>query len=435
MAEAPLPNWSYERLLQLAPDSQTLEQARRLFFARRWQILAGNGHYLWGEYHTAYGHQYQAVVGFEPARFRCNCKSPRRPCKHSLALVLLFLNRPEAWIVREELPDWAQALLGKAITEPTTHKKPLPTNTAQQEKRVKLMDDGVQELAKWLRNTQQQGLASLREAPDEWLQMAARLVDAKLGGVARRLRHCHHILNTDNWLPEVVAELSLLSLFVRAWERKNDLSSAQKRELQQIAGWNIRKDYVLNLNGEKDNWLVIGLSFGEEEKLQYRRTWLWGEKTGAYALLLDFAFGNRGFEEQWVVGSVLHGEVVYYPGQPALRAIFKSYVASRTPYSPASAYSNWMTLGKAYSSALGQSPWLHAFPAVLADVMPIYDEEESSFYLLDNDKCALPLVENELNWQLLAHSSGQAIMVFGEFFGDRFSPLSIVKDGRVSLLS
>ena len=69
----PLNPFSKEHLLQLAPNSKVLSQARKLFFARRWKVLEGNGKWIWGEYETPYGDVMRAVVQFEPPVLKCSC--------------------------------------------------------------------------------------------------------------------------------------------------------------------------------------------------------------------------------------------------------------------------------------------------------------------------------------------------------------------------
>ncbi|MEL6970354.1 MAG: SWIM zinc finger family protein [Bacteroidota bacterium] len=431
--ERPDTSWSYERLLQLAPDTGTLEQARKLFFAKRWLVLEGNGQYLWGVYETPYGQRIEAAVRLEPPLLKCSCKSRRRPCKHALAMVMLFLNRNEVWKVKEELPDWAQALVGqqeKATQKPKT----TAPDQQKQAQRIALMDAGVAELDKWLRTVARVGLAQMVQAPEEWENLAARMVDSKLGSIARRIRLCQQWLQEEDWVEGVTAELGLLYLFVLAWQRKESLQPDQKRELLQVAGWNVRKDQLSTSNSIEDNWLVLGLSSGVEEKLKFRRTWLRGERSGQYALLLDFAFGDRGFEDHWVTGSVLKGRLLFYPGQPNIRAAFQQYQVSREPYEAVVAYADLEEVKNSYAKALGQSPWLLVLPALVDNVLPIYKTEKEQFFLLDEEKRYLSMANSDASWKLLATSAGQSISCFGEYDGRIFRPISVIHDGRVILL-
>ena len=260
------------------------------------------------------------------------------------------------------------------------------------------------------------------------------MVDAKLGAIARRLRFCQSLFQKEHWVDDVVKELGSLYLFVRAWQVKTQLSSPQKKALLQVAGWNLRKENILQNPSIKDNWLVLGLTIGNEEKLTFRRTWFRGERTNRLALILDFSYNNRGFEDHWVIGAVLSGELVYYPGEAAFRALFKHYQSSRSPYDFKPAYNNFDELGDAYSRVLAQSPWLSAFPCLLGDVRLQYVASKSCFYLWDKENNGLTVVDSPITWQLLAISGGKAVAVFGEYNGHSFTPLSVIDEGRVVAL-
>ena len=49
-----------------------------------------------------------------------------------------------------------------------------------------------------------------------------------------------------------------------------------------------------------DLWLVLGVSYAEENKLWRRRVWLRGQNSGRTALLLDFSHGGKHFEQSFV---------------------------------------------------------------------------------------------------------------------------------------
>lgn len=421
-----MPNvWSYEQLLQLAPDATTLERSRRLFFSKGWDYLQGNGQWLWGAYSTQYGNTSKAAVRLDPPLFRCSCKSRKKPCHHSLALVLLFLNRQEAWIVKDELPDWVQAF-EKQIEPP----KPPTNNTKVQQERILLMDQGVEELEKWLNNVSEQGLAQFTD-PEVWEYMAARMVDTKLGSIGNRLRRCKVLIEQDDWLTTVGQEIGGLYLFVKTWQRKTSLSSAQKKSLLLTAGWNFKKDNVRQNEGIADQWLVIGLTTGVEDKLTYRRTWLLGEKTQRLALILDFAYGNQNFDTHWLLGSVLKGELAFYEQDTYYRAVFKHFQSSREAYDLQTGFESLEALGTAYAQELAKYPWLMAFPVLLTEFKLTYNQKEEQFYFWDHQNKAITVANDAKAWQLLALSTGHAVDVFGEYDGRFFNPLTLIDQGRL----
>ncbi|MCB0637613.1 MAG: hypothetical protein KDC54_13380, partial [Lewinella sp.] len=195
------------------------------------------------------------------------------------------------------------------------------------------------------------------------------------------------------------------------------------------------QEQIMAQPGVRDNWLVIGQQSGTEEQLTYRRTWLRGETTGRCALLLDFAYGRQGFDAQWVVGSVLQGELIFYPGTTGQRARFRQQTPSRAPYESPPGYPDLTAAGVDYAKALAASPWLNGFPLLLEEITPLFREEaEGSGWIVDQRRQLMPLARTDQVWPLLAHSGGRPITVFGEYNGETFSPLSVITEGRVFAL-
>ena len=201
------------------------------------------------------------------------------------------------------------------------------------DKRMQQMEAGVYDLERWLTDLMEQGLASIEKLPSkQWDDFAAKMVDAKLGGIARKIRLIKQLFQTDNWPEKVMKELAELFLFTQAFQRFDTLSAKIQKELLTIAGVSIKKEEVLQQAGIKDHWLIVGQRTYTEEKLQVRRTWLLGEKSQHYALLLDFAWGRQDFADKWTVGSAIVAEVVYYPGAYDQRALIKKFELSLEPF-------------------------------------------------------------------------------------------------------
>lgn len=421
-----------QQLLSLAPDVRTMEDARRLFFAKGWQLLAGDGQWLWGEYVTRDEQRYRPAVRLQPASFRCNCKAARRPCKHALALLLLFRNADDRWQAGLSLPEELAAVARSTAPEgKATAGSPAEPG---RDKRLSLMDEGVDELDKWLADIIRQGLAGLENQPPSfWQQMSARMTDFKLGAIGRRIRTLPLLLQQPDWPALMLAELGQLYLFTRAWRRREALKTAQQQELMQWAGVNIKKEEVLQQQPAlRDHWLVMGQYEGQEDKLSFRRVWLRGEKSGRWALLLDYSFGAQGFGDHWVTGSALQGELCFYPGTYGLRAVFRAFVASRSPYDGLSGYGNMAAFAAGYAEALAASPWLVSFPALLEEVRVVKPSPHEPFMAIDAAGHYLPLsAAEDANWLALAIGGGHPVWLFGEYDGRSFRALSVVNQGRL----
>ena len=80
------------------------------------------------------------------------------------------------------------------------------------------------------------------------------------------------------------------------------------------------------------------------------------------------------------------------------------------------------------------SPWLLVLPALVDDVVPVYDKENAVFSLVDTERRSVKLSDQDACWKLLALSLGQPISCFGEYDGSHFRPISVIHQGRVLML-
>ena len=302
-------------------------------------------------------------------------------------------------------------------------------------KRLDLMSNGVEELETWLLDMLREGTALLEQAPaDYWEELSARMVNAKLGSIARRIRAFPTLLKSVDGPEKMTAELAGLLLFVRAFRRMDAWPPARQMDLLITGGVNLKKNRAREGKALKDHWLVIGQQSGEEEKLRFRRTWLLGEQTAKTGLLLDFAWGRNDFTEHWITGSVFKGEIVFYPSNFPLRCLVKSFAWSTEAFMSPAGYATFLEMQIAYTQALEANPWLYAFPCLISQAWPIFSD--GAWLLLDGKHKQIPLSgESAGLWKSLALSGGRAIRVFGEWNGTSFHPLSIIEEQRIVQLN
>ena len=85
--------WSAEQVLALAPDASSQKSARGLATARPWSDTgrAADPPSPVGALCQGSGAQpYQTCVDLTEPAYRCSCPSRKFPCKHALALMLLW---------------------------------------------------------------------------------------------------------------------------------------------------------------------------------------------------------------------------------------------------------------------------------------------------------------------------------------------------------
>lgn len=298
-------------------------------------------------------------------------------------------------------------------------------------KRIEQMKVGALELKSWLQDVLRQGLAITDGKSDpNWESFAAKMVDRKLGSIARRIRQMNQWQTEEHWHETLLEEIAALFLFAEAFSKLEHFPQAVQDELVAIGGYNWKKDAILEKKGIADHWLVIALTSGSEDNLTFRRTWLIGENSRRIALILEFVWGRATFEQAWKVGQAFESELVFYPAAYPLRALLKAPKLYTRPLLLPPAYTDFDELLDAYAMAIGQNPWLRDFPGLLNNVLVIF--EQKTFHLIDQQKRMIPVDgEYQKLWRLLALGAGKTVQLFGTWDGRAFAPLSVVLPDRI----
>lgn len=289
------------------------------------------------------------------------------------------------------------------------------------------MQAGNAELQSRLIDLIRGGLVELDIPPPQYFEeFAARMVDAQLGSIAKRIRSWATFREQfpDTWHEKLLNELGEMYIFSKAFQNFSDLSDAFQDELLAQAGVTTRTGDLFLQEGVQDEWLVLGqITTPEPNNLTSRRTWLMGKDMQKIVLLLDYTFGSSDFTTLWLKEIAYAGEAVYYPSSYPLRVAFKS-VDVVPLFTEISGYQTIETFLVAYAEALAQNPWLSQFPVVLTSVKPVF--YENKFLLVDKEKKHVYTEGEETTlWQMMAMSGGQPISVFGEWNGQALKILNI----------
>lgn len=303
------------------------------------------------------------------------------------------------------------------------------------DERISEMQAGAKELELWLFDLLRQGLVILdQQGEDFWEEIASRMVNAKLGDLARRIRALKSIPEQEeHWEKKMLKEISYLYLITRGLLQLNQQKEAQQCELLRICGVRIDKDALIQQKGTTDTWLVLSQEFGEDEKLHYRRTWLYGEKSHELALLLDFSWGSASFFPEYTFGGLYKGEVIYYPGATPERALFKDPAPFKGTFSGKGGFKSLQQLTVFFAKALQMNPWLKSYPCLLNQARVVL--EGNDFLIMDSSQQALPLTKKpDGYWKLLALTTDQPHSVFGLWDGEGFQPKSVFALNRLIAL-
>ncbi|MBK8500740.1 MAG: hypothetical protein IPL46_00245 [Saprospiraceae bacterium] len=289
------------------------------------------------------------------------------------------------------------------------------------------MEKGIEQLEIWLFDLIKVGLLQYDFSEDSIFEISSRMVDAKMGGVARRLRRLTSFNRSDpTWFHSVLQILGDLYLLVSVFKNKQNLSENILISAYTMAGFNLQKNDLSHLPTIDDHWLICGQEFQEEENLRSRYTWIMGAQSKRSALLLDFAFGRTDFEASYSFNRSYQAKLIYYPGSFSLRAqLLQPSPVVRINYYPA-AFDQIDKFLDVFASAVSKNLWISEFPACLKLVSIL--KSGSKFLIQDQNNQQLQLGNNpEKIWPFFATFAMQPCNIFGVWNGHNLRLLSIQK--------
>ena len=301
--------------------------------------------------------------------------------------------------------------------------------------RIQLMERGVDQLRDWLDDVLRIGLLEYDFSQNSLHEISSRLVDAKLGGLARRVRNLSDIPKSDqNWKERILFELSQLYVYTSAFQRRESLPVSMQHTIYRVGGYNLKKSKLKKDSAIRDVWNLIGQTRHQEEQLTARRSWFVGANTKRLALVLEFTFGRNKFDIDWNMHSGYIAGLVYYPGTFSLRGHLFDVETMKRPQVPIPAYDLLSKFQQQFAIAVAKNPWIRAFPCSLRGMRMIASDED--VFIRDKEGTIIPIAQKsqEKTWSLIAISGGAPISLFGEWNGYDFTPLSYSNPEGVSLL-
>jgi SWIM zinc finger len=429
--------WTTEQVLALAPRPTVIASAQGLAVPTRWAASGCDRRAVWGRCHGASAEPYEVAVDHRNAVTRCSCPARLRPCKHAIALLLLWSG---GHVVEGVAPSgvvrW-MAGLPTAPSPPLAESGPVPGgggNAAPSEgavrppgrdQRVGRMIDGLVDLDRWLDDRLRIGLADPALARyATWDDLAARLVDAQAGGVANRVRRLAGEVGAGpRWHDRVLAEMGGLHLLAQAGRRLGQLPDGLADSVATAVGWQVRRRDVLAGVPDTDTWLVMGRSDRREDRIEVRRWWLRGVESGRWAMLLSFAAYRESLDDSLEVGSRFAADMYRYPGVHRLRAVLGIRHERPEPATPSHAGSVADACA-AVGSMIAGEPWIERVPFCVRAAPALH----AGRWVLTDDSGSMPVAGDaeSLTWAtLLACSGGSKVTLTCEWTADGVVPLTV----------
>ncbi len=377
-----------------APDQASLAAAVKLLKPALWSNLAASsdGTLVWGDCQGSGANPYRLAVDLDAIGSKCSCPSRKFPCKHALALMLMH-SRGQSFAVAE-VPAWVTEWMGRrkggpaaarpasdapslaAVTEDDASAPDPRAEARRQAQKAKRDADtaaairaGLADLEGWISDQLRSGLTGLLASlPARCRQVAARLVDARMGALAARVDELPariQALPAAGRIDALVAELGNLVLIARAW---GDGSAPDPGLRRQIATTETRDALLADPSALRVTacWTVSATrEITRRDGLVAQSTWLANLGHGpAFALLQDFFPASAGRRTAaFAEGETFGAELVFYPSAHPLRA----QIVQRGDIAPSAPPPTPQDPLDAYAAALAREPWLTEVPLVLPE--------------------------------------------------------------------
>lgn len=434
--------WSIDAVEKAAPDGSSLTAARRLATPGPWSETGATDVLVWGKCQGSGKSPYQVSVDLAGPAYRCSCPSRKFPCKHALALLLLWV-RGEVGDVEQAAgfaEEWASQRAARAAGVAARASAPAkPVDEAAQAKRAAerraLMDGGIDDFVLWLEDLVRSGLAAAKGRPWSWWDAAAgRLVDAQLPGLGDRVRDMAAAVNRrPDWAQYLLAEVGRWWTAARAWRSWDSLDAATRGDLRAVLGWAVPTAEVRAGERRAGIWTVLGAHRDERGALVEQRTWLRSD-SGEVAVLLDFASAGNPLPVARLAGARLDASLGFYPGHAPRRVLLADEPLVLPPVTTLGEPGDLGAARAALAATWAANPWADRAPVVVrAAFTP--PEDPAPPYAVDAAGHRVPVLGEPAEWfQLLALTGGHPAPVFGEIEDDGLRVLTVEVDGELVAL-
>lgn len=413
-------NLTEEQISQLAPDAASVKAGKGLVSRTKWVLLEYSDRAIWGHCQGSGKTPYQTVVDIKNIAFKCSCPSRKFPCKHSLGLLYMYVSYSESFRQAEE-PDWVAAWLSKreekAVKQEQKEKKTAaPVDEAAQAKRQAVRHQkvlgGIEDLQIWMKDLLRNGLLNVPERVSTLFEtISRRMVDAQAQGLAGRLKGLQHLdYYSEDWKYELTDKLAKIYLLSESYKNLESLSADWQAEIRTQIGYPQSKEEVMAGEPVTDQWLVLHMRSNKVNDIKTETFWLYGKSTHRMAVYLNFIAPGTLQEFKLLTGATYQGQLYFYQGINALRALPKELQRLEENFSP-SFCSGLQAAANAYRTIVRTNPFAEEVPVLVENVRLVTNGNQH--YLQDAEGFGIPVhIEETIRIDILAVTGGKPFSAF-----------------------
>lgn len=290
------------------------------------------------------------------------------------------------------------------------------------------MQYGARQFLLWWEDVLSQGLQYIDQNQSSLEQLAALLVDAGNGSMARQLRLAAALFDQGD-VKEWMGIITQQSLVAKSLLQIESFDSLAQIDLLLTAGMKLKRKAWQAIPEIEDQWVVLGQEFQQVENLSERRVFLQSRQKGKIALLLDFLFRSNEFEDPWEVGAVYYAKLQFYPNVLPHRAkVLQRKRVAATPFWKG--IRKWSTLQQHLLRSVNAYPWKSYFPLIMEQNC-IHNSKEG-FFLSDVDgRLGAQIHHADDAARLLFYSQGQPFHFFAVWQQGQLAMKSLLNEGGV----
>ncbi len=445
---------SAQQIESLAPNPAAFIAGKKLASKDHWLSLSKNERAVWGEIKGSGKSPYLTQIDILTVAFKCTGPSRQFPCKHGIALMLLYTNHQPFFQEKDE-PEWVKSWMDKRVAKEKQKSEEPVERTAEEEEeleksrektqvtRLKSVMAGVAELELWLKDLVRIGILELpKRNKTEFEKIAARMVDAKAPGLAGWVKSYSKI-NYDHpteWQQESLQHTAKLFLLVRALKNYDHLSPAWQQTVRNLAGWSqSTKELLANTEAEsvKDDWLVAGQEIEvTDDDITIQRNWLIGCSTNRTALILNFGTKFTSIDSTILPGTVIQGELAFFPSVLPQRAVVKMHrKVTKEMETVPKAFNSWNEVQEHVVGELRINPLANDHIVLLKGARMI--NHQNQWLICDENKSIIPVVKDfdfEKTMKWLAITGNRNLDMALVLRNERALPLGVLQHNNYSIL-
>jgi len=405
---------SEDQILALAPDEASKKAGLGLANMSKWVSKGANELAIWGECQGSGSKPYQAQIDLSNIAFKCSCPSRKFPCKHGIALFLLYARQTASFTVDKQ-PAWVTEWLEKRAEkqEKKAAREEAPVDEAAQAKRQLARHEkvihGIHELQLWIKDIVRNGILSIPEKGFPWFEnVAKRMVDAQAPGLANMVRQLGETnFFTEDWQQQFLEQLLKIYIVAEGYSRHHTGETPFLQDLRSWVGFTINQDELKEQSGITDTWLVLAKQSNEVDNVTTEKYWLYGLEQKKYALVLQFTVRGQGSQLSLTPGLYVQAELVFFPSVNPMRALIKRQLNTQYTGIP-KGFSGWEELTGAHTEIYSRFPVQGERPYIVEQLTTV--RYNNQWWLCDQSSRMVPLRNAEKSiWPILAISGGQPL--------------------------